>query len=342
MSGPARIPAVDVHAHYLSEALLEVDRGFHVVEDEGWGRMLYHRERPMGPLPEALTEVSAVLADMDERRIDLRALATTSWLMCYWAEPALGQEIARATNESIADGVARHPERLVGLACLPLQDVERAIDELGYAVHTLGLRGVAAGTNVNGRYFDDPEFEPLFSALQDLDVPIFFHPDQVAGAERMADYYLTRLIGNPHEVAIALARLILGGVVERFPGVSLCFPMGGGSLPLLIGRVEHGWRARQEASGLTARTPLESLRSCYFDTIMHSTRSLSFAFDLVPAANFMLGSDYPWDMGERDPVGMLESLAGLGDDRGRILGATAAELLGLEPSVTTSQTGGAR
>ena len=319
-----------MHAHFVPGGLVAVDSRFRLVDDATWGRVLRHGDRIMGPMPERLTEIDAVLADMDARRIDVRALTTTSWLTCYWAEPALGQEIARATNELIAAQATAYPQRLVGLATLPLQDIGRSLEELEYAVGRLGLRGVAAGTNVNGRYLDDPSFEPLFEAAERLRVPIFFHPDDVAGADRMADYYLTRLLGNPHEVALALARLILGGVVERFPAARLCFPMGGGSLPFLLGRVENGWRVRGEANAHTERPPAESLRSCYFDTIVHGPEALSFAIATVPATQFMLGSDYPWDMGEPDPVRAVEALDLDDDDRRRVLGGNAVQLLRLD------------
>jgi aminocarboxymuconate-semialdehyde decarboxylase len=312
--------------------------GFRIVPDDAWEQMLWHGERRLGPLPARLTDVQLLLADMDERRIDIRAIGTASWLQCYWAESALGQELARATNELVAETVARNPERLVGLASLPLQDVDRAIEELDHAVKTLGLRGVVAGTNINGRYFDEPEFEPLFAELERHGVPVFFHPDEVAGADRMTDYYLTRLVGNPHEATLALARLVLGGVIERHPGVRMCFPMGGGSISLLLGRIEHGRRVRPEARVRTEQSPRESLRACYFDTIMHSPQSLAFAFEVLSPSRFVLGSDYPWDMGEADPVGAVEAVLD-GDDRALVLGVTAADLLG---GILSPVTGGSR
>lgn len=323
--------AVDVHSHFVLRELAQVDPGFGFVQDAIWGELLTFKDRALGPMPSQLTELDLVLEDMDRRAIDVRALATASWLMCYWAEPQLAQALARAGNELMARQVSRNPGRLVGLAAVPLQDVGLAIEELEYAVTRLGLRGVAVGTNVNGRYFDDPLFDPFLAAVERLGAPIFFHPDEVAGSDRLHDHYLIRLLGNPHEAAISLARLILGGALERHPRLKPCFPMAGGSMPLLLGRVQHGWEVRPEARAMTSIAPREQLARCYFDSIVHSPEGLAFVSKTLPAGNLMLGSDYPWDMGEADPVAAVNGLRGLTPaESTAILGGTASRLLGIE------------
>jgi aminocarboxymuconate-semialdehyde decarboxylase len=326
---------VDVHAHHVPPDLLAVDRRFREVPDERWGSILYYGDRGLGPLPPRLTELSMLLADMDERGVDVRAICNASWLTCYWAEPAFAADLARATNELLARAAAEHPGRIAGLASVPLQDVERAVAELEHAVGTLGLRGVAVGTNVNGTYLDDPRFDDFFAAAERLDVPVFFHPDSVAGADRLRDYYLVRTLGNPHEVAIAIARLVLGGVLERHRSLKLCFPLGGGSVPYLLGRIERTWSVRDEARERVGESPAAQIRRCYFDTILHSSASLRFLLDVVPAGQVVLGSDYPWDMGEADPAAGIRSVDGVAPgDLDRIAGSTAAGLLGLTEGTT--------
>ena len=326
-SEPSDTPAVDVHAHHVSRDLLLVDKRFNARRDATWGESLYFDDRFLGPLIPRLTELSLMIEDMDAARITHRLCCTASWLNCYWAEPELGQALCRAINETIARGVAEHPGRLTGLATLPLQDVERAVAELRYGVQTLGLAGASAGTNVNGVYFDDPRFDPFFQCLEELDVPLFFHPDDVAGADRMRDYWLVRLLGNPHEAALSLSRIILGGVLERHPRLKLCFPMGGGSISQLLGRVIHGWQMRPEARVRAPRRPDEYLRRCYFDTILHSEVSLEFLLRTVPPEHVVMGSDYPWDMGQAQPRSFIEASGLPAETQQAVLGGNIGRLL---------------
>jgi aminocarboxymuconate-semialdehyde decarboxylase len=196
-----------------------------------------------------------------------------------------------------------------------LQDVDAALRELDHAVTHLRLSGVAVGTSVNGDYYDHPRFRPFFAEVERQGVPLFFHPDDVAGADRLVPFYLGRLIGNPHEASLSLLRIILGGVLEDFPGLKLCFPMGGGSLPLLLGRVENGWAVRPEARARTPRRPTEYLRQCYFDTILHSQAAFDYLVSVVPAEHVVMGSDYPWDMGPESPREVIDSSKAITEDQ---------------------------
>ena len=320
--------AVDVHCHHVSRALADVDRGFVARSDDTWGEALFFHDRYVGPLTPRLTDIDLTILDMESARLSHRLCCTASWLTCYWAEPSLGRTITRATNETMARDVAKHPTRLLGLASLPLQDVEGAIAELTYATATLGMVGVALGTNVNGVYFDHPQFEPLFAAIQELNVPIFFHPDEVLGEERLKDYWLIRLIGNPHEAASALAHLIFGGVLERYPDLKVCFPMGGGSFAHLLGRITRDWSVTPGAQSRTSLPPREYLERCYFDTVVHSPSSFEFLLKFVSPSHLVLGSDYPWDMGLAEPRRLIEE-SSLSAEEGRgVLAGNIGDLLG--------------
>jgi aminocarboxymuconate-semialdehyde decarboxylase len=321
--------AVDVHCHYVSKILLEVDPAFRVSQDDTWGSALYFGGRFLGPLMPALIDIDLVIQNMDQAGLSHRICCTASWLTCYWADPGLGQAVSRATNEAIARDVAKHPTRLLGLASLPVQDVDRAIDELVYAVNTLGLVGVALGSNVNGTYFDQPKFDPLLAAIEELNVPIFFHPDEVLGEERLQDYWLIRLIGNPHEAGAALAHLIFGGVLERFPNLKVCFPMGGGSFSQLLGRMTHSWKVTPEARAKAPRSPAEYLDRCFFDTIIHSPLSFEFILKTVSPGRLVLGSDYPWDMGLAEPRRVVEESSLSDEDCRGVLAGNLGGILGL-------------
>jgi aminocarboxymuconate-semialdehyde decarboxylase len=321
---------VDVHRHFVPRDLVESFEGFRAVDDAVWPEVLYHRDRHLGPLLPRINDLSLVLEDMDRTGVDVSALCNASWLFCYWSSPSMGARFAREFNDRLAAQVAKHPTRLVGLATVPLQDVDMAIAELRRAVEELDFRGVAVGTNVNGRYFDDPSLLPFLEAAQDLDVPVFFHPDNVAGHDRLDRYRLIQMLGNPHEAALALVRVILGGVMDRLPRIKMCFPQAGGSAPLLLGRIDHTWRVRPEAHAHVAAPPSEYLRRLFFDSIAHSPEPLEMLLRHVSADQVVVGTDYPWDMGEPEAGQSVKQLSSLTDaQRRRILGGNAAQLLKL-------------
>jgi aminocarboxymuconate-semialdehyde decarboxylase len=325
--------AVDVHCHYVSRDLLGVDSRFGARRDGAQGEALYFGDRRLGPLPPGLTDLDLTVANMELTGLTERLCCTASWLTCYWAEPSLGQAITRAMNESIARGVAAHPGRLMGLSSLPMQDVNLAVEELHYATTRLGLVGVAIGTNVNGSYLDDPRFEPLLTAAEQLGVTIFLHPHQVAGAERLRNYGLSRAIGNPHEAATALSRVILGGVLERHPQLRLCFPMGGGSIGVLLGRITHGWSVRPEARLKAPRAPAQYLRRCYFDTVVHSNASFELLLGILSPSQLLLGSDWPWDMGLDQPRRLIEDSSLDEESRFAVLAGNVDRLLSRSDSL---------
>lgn len=321
---------VDIHTHFVARELFEGLDGFQVASDSASGDRLLFDGRQRGNLVPRLTTPSILLEDMDQHGIDVRAVLTASWLMGYWLDSRQGEQFCRRTNDTLAELVASYPQRLVGLAAVPLQDPDLAIRELRRAVEELGLRGVAVGTNVNGRYYDEDTIFPFLEAVQDLDVPIFFHPDNVAGADRVGKYYLRLLLGNPQEATISLAHLVLGGVLERLPRLKPVVTMGGGSLTALLGRIEHGWRTRPEARAKTSRPPREYLKQVYFDTICHATEPLELLLRVIPPSQILFGNDYPWDMGEPVPGTSVRECPGLTEaDRAAIMGGTAAKLLKL-------------
>jgi aminocarboxymuconate-semialdehyde decarboxylase len=321
--------AVDVHAHYVPREMVRVDHRFAVKADAVWGEALYFDDAYLGPMPARLTELSLLLEDMAATGVSQRLCCTASWMTFYGADAGLGRAVARANNEQLAAAVAAHPGRLLGLAATPLQDVDSAVAELVHAVERLGLSGVAVGTSVNGDYYDHPRFRPFFAAVEELAVPVFFHPDDVAGGERLDDFYLGRLIGNPHEATLSLARIILGGVLEQFPGLKLCFPMGGGSIAYLLGRIRHGWEVRPEAKVQAPKSPDEYLRQCYFDTVLHSQEAFDFLVSVVPPEQLVMGSDYSWDMGLEYPRQAIEASAAITAEQKRgVLSGNIERLLG--------------
>lgn len=327
-------PAIDIHAHYFPEEYLRV------IESDGerFGLTL-DRSDPLGPaikignmlggqLIRTFYDLDLRIKEMNRIGVQVHALSLT-FPMVYWADPDLAVRLARVVNDALAQAHTAYPDRFVGLATLPMQSPARAVEELDRAVRLPGIRGVYLGTNVNGRELDDPSFLPVWERIHELELPTFLHPLNVVGAQRLGPYYLANLLGNPYDTGVAAARLIFGGVLDRFPKLMVCLPHAGGTLPYLIGRLDCGKRVRRELAHMK-RLPSAYLRRFTYDTISHAPASLRYLIDLVGADRVMIGSDYCFDLGYRRPVGVVTRLSGLSRaDQARILGGNAAALLDL-------------
>jgi aminocarboxymuconate-semialdehyde decarboxylase len=268
---------------------------------------------------------------MDSMGIDVQLVSFSMPLLPLGVSDSLACEMSRRQNEAIAEMIADYPDRFVASASVPLQNPESAARELVHANRTLGLRAVHICTNVEGRSLDCATMQPFWVSAAELQTLVLVHPGGVvAGAERMKLYYLRNLIGLPTETALAIAALIFGGVLEEHPTLRICFAHGGGFGPYGIARMDHGYHVRAECQHEIPRKPSVYLRHLYFDTVVHNSRFLSFLADVVGADRLVLGSDYPADMGLRDPISAVLDVPGLTtDQRNLILGATAQQLLSL-------------
>jgi aminocarboxymuconate-semialdehyde decarboxylase len=232
-------------------------------------------------------------------------------------------------NDAMAEAGRAHPDRFVFFATLPMQDPGSAGAEAERAVTELGCRGIYLGTNIRGKELTDPSFLPVFERIDALRVPVFLHPLNVIGAQRLTSYYLHNLLGNPFDTAVAAANMIFSGFLDRFPKLNICLPHAGGALPYLIGRLNRGWKMRQECKA-PKKPPSSYLRRFTYDTISHAPESLSYLIDLVGVDHVMMGSDYCFDMGYERPVKAVIALKLSRPDQEKILGGNAARLLRLE------------
>jgi aminocarboxymuconate-semialdehyde decarboxylase len=276
-----------------------------------------------------LNAIDERIAEMDQLGIDVQAISPVPTQYYYFAEPDLGRHAARIVNEGIAAAVARHPERLVGMGTVPLQAPELAVLEMKRCINELELRGIEISSNVAGRELAEPQFRSFFAAAEELGVLLFLHPLGFTHGQRLSEHYFNNLIGNPLESAIAVGHLIFGGVLEQHPGLKLCVAHGGGYLPTYWGRMDHAWRARPDCRQFTPKRPSEYLRRLYFDTVVFDRKHLSFLLDTYGADQLLMGTDYPFDMAEPDPLALHAELDSVARDK--ILGGNAIRLLGLTP-----------
>ncbi|MEO6339685.1 MAG: amidohydrolase family protein [Caulobacteraceae bacterium] len=285
-----------------------------------------HREQ-FAELNRRLTGVDLRLADMDRLGIDVQAISPNPGQYFYYADPETGRESARVINDTITEAVAAHPERLVGMGTVPLQNVEMAIAEMRRCVRDLDLRGIEISSNVNGVDYHVDEFRPFFNAAEELGVLLFLHPLGFSHPERMGEFYFNNLIGNPLESTLGLGHLIFGGVLDRNPGLKICVAHGGGFMGGYWGRMDHGWRARADCRSGCQHEPSSYLRRVWFDSLVFDPDQLESLVRTHGADKLCLGTDYPFDMSEPDPVGFHSRLSDA--DKEKILGRNAAELLGL-------------
>lgn len=327
---------IDTHTHVLTEqtmamlgrespkaavTLTPIDKDFSVLDVSGV---------PYRPFPRGGFDIERRLADMNAAGIDVHILSATPQTYMYGQEPALGVATSALQNDQIAKLVKQQPDRFMGIATLPMQAPEQAAAELRRAVKTLGLRGTMIGSNVRGKNLDDPSFEPLWTAAEDLDAMIYIHPVTVAGADRLKSYYLANLIGNPLDTTIAAACLVFGGVFDRHPKLKVCLAHGGGFVPYQAARWAHGWQVRPEPkTNITAR-PDDIIGKFTYDTILHSIDTLEFLIKRAGAPRVLLGSDYPYDMGMMDCARHVKSLAISDADKASILSSRAETLFAVK------------
>ena len=326
---------IDVHAHYVPEECLDTEvketdghvHGLRIVQ-EGSRQVAYtNNARNLALDPPQIYSIERRLKDMATQWVDMQVLSVPPFLFFYATDPAQSLELCQKINNAFAETVQKYPDHFVALANLPMQDPGMAARELERAVRELGLRGAEICSNINGKNLDDKSFAPFYAKLQQLDVPVFIHPSNVLGADRLGFYHLQNLIGNPSDTAVAAASLIFGGVLKEFPRLKFYLAHGGGSCPYLRGRWEHGWRVRPEARANIDRPPSDYLRLLSFDSLVHSVPALNFLVETVGPGRVMMGTDYPFDMGDRDPVKTVASLPHLSDDQKEmIFGANAAAL----------------
>jgi aminocarboxymuconate-semialdehyde decarboxylase len=325
---------IDVHAHIMADdtialwqkeapktapKLTEIDADFSVIEVGGV---------PYRPFPRGGWDVERRLKDMDAAEVDVQVLSNTPQTFLYDQDPSLTAITSALQNDQIAKLVKARPDRFMGMGTLPMQDPARAIADLTRCVRELGLVGAQIGTHIEGKNLDDPGLTPFWAAVAELDAFIMIHPTKPAGGPRNKNYYLTNLIGNPLETTIAAASLVFGGVMEKHPNIKILLVHGGGYVPFQYGRWSHGWEVREEPKQFLKVDPEASVRRFYYDTITHGKPALEYLVSLMGASRIVLGSDYPYDMGNWELVREARALPVSDADKMKILSGNAAKLFG--------------
>jgi aminocarboxymuconate-semialdehyde decarboxylase len=244
--------------------------------------------------------------------------------------------VSRLVNDRIAEVCGQHPDRFVGMCTVPLQDPDMAVAELERCIGDLGLRGVEISTNVNGKDLTRAGLEGFFRKVEELGVMIFMHPIGTTFLDRLHDHYFQNTIGHPLESALAVGQLVFDGYLERFPELKICIAHGGGYVPAYSGRFDHPFSRRDDLKVNISRPPSEYIKKLYFDTVIFTHHQLHHLVEAWGADHVVMGTDYPYDMAEPDPVRFVDSAPRLSeDDKRAIMGGNAAALLGVEAPART-------
>jgi aminocarboxymuconate-semialdehyde decarboxylase len=326
---------IDIHCHYLNQAVAA--KVAHLEPEQYEPSVTFAnaltREvnvRQIRDRGHKLSTVETRLRDMDRMGIDMQAVSPAPNQTYYWTDPDLGASLARMVNDRLAEIVATWPDRFVALGTVPLQNVDLALAELERCVKQLGLRGVEINPSVNGMDLTDPrlKLEKFFARAQALDAVIFMHPIGFTQGERLVDHYFNNVIGNPLETTIAASHLIFDGVLQRNPKLKIVLPHAGGYLAHYWARMDHAHRARPDCRTVIKSAPSSYLKKMYFDTISFDPHMLRQMIDQYGPGHVLLGTDYPYDMGEDDPVGLIGAVPRLKRaERDMIEGGNAARLL---------------
>lgn len=300
---------VDFHTHYLAREhfrMSERTPGGHPV-----GSSLVHTDNEAslqanGVLigstlnPELYYNLDLRMSTMAAMSVAMQLLSPPAYMLFDELPVEVAAKLLREQNEAIAAVVRSHPQSFRGLGAIPFQDKGMALAEINYLMDVLGLEGIIINTQVGPKHLDHPDFEPIWQALDQRQAVIFIHPNMIPRRDLLKRYYLDSLVEEPVAIAIALAHLMFGGVLERYAAIRFVAAYGGGVVPMLLGRWSLGALVRPELAHLT-HSPRDLFRRVYVDSLVHGSAELRYLIDMIGANRIVLGTDFPFDMGVQKP-----------------------------------------
>jgi Predicted metal-dependent hydrolase of the TIM-barrel fold len=267
-----------------------------------------------------------------ENNVNVQVISPIPIMFSYWADPKDTLEQSRFINDFISEVCIKYPKRFIGLATIPMQSTNHAIEELERCKNDLNIQGIEIGTNINDKNLDDEVFYDIFSTCQDLSMAVFIHPWQMMGMSKMKKYWLPWLVGMPAETTRAICSMIFGGIFDKFPKLRVAFAHGGGNFHYTLGRIEQGFLQRPDLCAIeNQNNPKKYIDKFYIDSLVHSADSLQFLINQIGAKQIALGTDYPFPLGETIPGDVVSKLKSISkEDEERLLHGTALEWLNLD------------
>jgi aminocarboxymuconate-semialdehyde decarboxylase len=307
---------IDIHSHVIPDRIVAAiaanPKRFRArVEGEGSTGRIIHDQGYVYPLFDEFRRVEAKVAAMDRKGIDISVISPAPPMFYYWADADLALEVAGLVNDGVADMVGARPERLRGMATVPMQHPDAAVHELERVVRAFGFKAVEIGTSIEGAQLAEERFRPLLRRASELNVFVFAHPYYVGAKSGLESYYLTNLIGNPLDTTVMLANLMFSGRLDELPNLKIVLAHGGGFIPYQIGRLVHGHAVRSETNGISKSSPKDLLKRIYFDSLVFEPQALRYLIDLVGADHVCIGTDAPFDMADENPKATIDAVPGI-------------------------------
>ena len=328
---------IDIHSHFfprLSQAdstLLDpADGPWLKLFGDGKG-MIMRGDADFRPVYAALWDPYARITEMDVAGVDVQIMCATPALFGYEAPVSAARSWSQRVNDMALEMCADHPGRLKVLCQVPLQDPDAACRELERAASN-GHIGVQIGNHVGEKNLDDEGLISFLSHCADVGMPVLVHPWDMMAPGRMPAYMLQWLVGMPAETQLGILSLILSGAFERLPrSLKICFAHGGGNFAFQLGRVDNAWHQRDIVRRNCPRPPSDYVDRFYVDSAVFSEQSLALLVDVMGASRVMLGSDYPFPLGEQRPGSLVKGTDVLEASMQRsILADNAIEFFGLD------------
>ena len=293
-----------MHTHIIPKTLPDWTKKF------GYGDFIFLNHRDDGKadmmqggkffrtIKENCWDEDVRIKDYQQYQTQVQVVCTIPVMFSYWAKPEDGLEISRFLNDHIAQLVEDYPKNYIGLGTIPMQDPEKAIQELE-RIKKIGLVGIQIGSNINNENLSEDKFFPIFEACERLGLAVMIHPWQMMGFDDMRKYWLPWLVGMPAETSRAACSLIFSGVLERLPNLRICFSHAGGSFLPTLGRIEHGFNCRPDLVAIDNNVnPREYLGEFWVDCITHDIDMLKYILKMQGSKRICLGSDYPFPLGD--------------------------------------------
>lgn len=324
---------VDIHTHILPKNIPSFAKqfgygGFIKLDHncKGCARMLkddvFFRE-----VQENCWDPEVRLNESKQFGVDIQVLSTVPVMFSYWAKSEDALVVSKFLNDHLAEIVERYPKKFEGLGTLPMQDPDLAILEL-QRCKKIGLKGVQIGSHVNEWNLDAPELFPIFQECERLNMAVFIHPWDMMGANTMSKYWLPWLVGMPAESSRAICSMIFGGVFERLPLLRVAVAHGGGSFTSTIGRIEHGFNVRPDLCAIDNQfSPSSYLGKFWIDSLVHDQNMLNHIINMVGDDKVLMGSDYPFPLGELTPGELIKSMDWSANKKEKVLGSNALKWL---------------
>jgi aminocarboxymuconate-semialdehyde decarboxylase len=323
--GGRRVKTIDFHAHLVVPEVWPLIQSQPQAETD-IGAFL------RSPIAAQLTSVEGRLATMERQGIDIQVISLHFQHQHDWADRDLASAYVKLLNEKVAEQVAAHPDRLIGLGVVALQHPDLAAQQVEHQVKELGLKGVMMTTVIGTEEISADRFAPFWSKCEELGAVVFVHPEGFpGGGQRFAgDGQLGNTIGMPLDTSVALSHMIFSGFLDKHPKAKIVLSHGGGFLPSYIGRADNCYVRSPQGCKTMAKAPSAYLKDLYYDTLVYSPDNLKFLIEQVGADRLVLGTDYPFPIASQDPVGDALAVEGLADaDVEAILSGNASRILGI-------------